>query len=420
MNHFCSHNGVLHAERVSLETIAEQVGTPVYVYSKATLEENWNAFRHALSVPPSAIRYAVKSNSNIAVLALMARNGSGFDIVSAGELARVIGAGGDPKKTIFSGVAKSRTEIETALRAGIYSLNVESSAELERISSIAKGLERAAPVSVRFNPNVDAATHPHISTGLREAKFGIAVDQAHEVIRKAARDPHLELIGVAVHIGSQITTMEPIVCAIEHVVELIEQLTTAGIEVHHLDLGGGLGVRYKDENPPSITDYCQTILETLDRLNCIVPISVEPGRAITSDSGILLTKVEYLKNSPTKNFAVVDAGMNDLIRPALYDAWMNIVAVRDQVEEEKVYDVVGPICETADVLGKNRTLGIRPDDLLAILNAGAYGATMSSNYNSRARTAEVLVNDTEFHVVRERETAEQMLQLESIPDSLTS
>lgn len=416
MTQFCYRDELLYAESVPLDQIASEVGTPTYVYSRAALESNWQEFESGLAGLDATIRYAVKSNSNLAVLALMAQLGSGFDIVSGGELERVIRAGGQAQKTIFSGVAKSQEEITQALLAGIYSINLESHAELLRVHEIARSLDRKAPISVRVNPNIDAHTHPYISTGLHENKFGVTMDEALDIFRYAAQQPHLEIVGIAVHIGSQITALEPIVETIDHVINLAEQLAVENISIRHLDLGGGLGVRYQDEKPPTITDYCNTVTLTVQSRNCRIPVSVEPGRAITANAGVLLCQVEYIKSSGNKNFAIVDGAMNDLMRPALYDAWMEIVPVQTNCEPKKIFDVVGPICESADFLGKQRSLAINPGDFIAVRTAGAYGAVMSSNYNSRPKPAEVLVDGDRFDTIRSRETVDEMLGTESIPE----
>ncbi len=420
MSSFSYQDDLLHAESVPLETIASKVGTPTYVYSQAALVQHWKEFHQGFSGAEAAIRYSVKSNSNLAVLALMARLGSGFDIVSGGELERVIRAGGKPQNTVFSGVGKTADEIQFALESGVYSINLESFSELTKIYEIAQSLGVTAPISVRVNPDIDAVTHPHISTGLREAKFGVTFEEALEIYRFAAKQKNLDVIGVAVHIGSQMTSLKPITEALERVIDFTEQLAAEGIDIRHLDLGGGLGVRYKDEEPPAISEYCEAILSVLKRRNCSFSISVEPGRAITANAGILLCRVEYIKSTERKNFAVIDGAMNDLIRPVLYDAWMEIVPVQPRSGEKKVYDVVGPVCETGDFLGKDRSLELSAGDLIAVLGAGAYGAVMSSNYNTRPRPAEVLVDGSDYFVIRSRETVDQMLSLEQIPSQLSS
>ena len=419
MKFFDYRDDLLHAEDVALPIIAESVGTPCYVYSQAALEENWRSFDEGLKGRDATIFYSVKANSNLAVLALMANLGSGFDIVSGGELQRVIRAGGRPEKTIFSGVGKSEEEIRMALEHGIFSLNLESDAELARIHEIASELGVTAPISIRVNPDVDAKTHPHISTGLREAKFGIPFGEARRIYQRAAKLDHINVLGIAVHIGSQITSLAPIVNALERIIDLAEKLASDGIKIQHLDLGGGLGVKYQDEQPPDIAQYCEAIGEALDRRNCRLSISVEPGRSVTAQAGIMLSKVEYIKKAEIKNFVIVDGAMNDLLRPVLYDAWMDIIPVAlggDRAEE--VYDVVGPVCETGDYLGLNRKLAVRSGDLIAVCGAGAYGAVMSSNYNSRPKPAEVMVSGDTFEQIRVRESIEHILDIEDIPNRL--
>ena len=419
MKFFDYRDDLLHAEDVALPIIAESVGTPCYVYSQAALEQNWRSFDEGLKGRDATIFYSVKANSNLAVLALMAKLGSGFDIVSGGELQRVIRAGGRPEKTIFSGVGKSEEEIRLALEHGIFSLNLESDAELARIHEIASKLGVTAPISIRVNPDVDAKTHPHISTGLREAKFGIPFGEARRIYQTAAKLDHINVLGIAVHIGSQITSLEPIVNALERIIDLAEELASDGIKIQHLDLGGGLGVKYQDEQPPDIAQYCEAIGEVLDRRNCRLSISVEPGRSITAQAGIMLSKVEYIKKAEIKNFAIVDGAMNDLLRPVLYDAWMDIIPVAlGGGRKEEVYDIVGPVCETGDYLGLNRKLAVRSGDLIAVCGAGAYGAVMSSNYNSRPKPAEVMVSGDTFEQIRARESIEQILALEDIPNRL--
>ena len=419
MKFFDYRDDLLHAEDVALPIIAESVGTPCYVYSQAALEQNWRSFDEGLKGRNATIFYSVKANSNLAVLALMAKLGSGFDIVSGGELQRVIRAGGRPEKTIFSGVGKSEEEIRLALEHGIFSLNLESDAELARIHEIASKLGVTAPISIRVNPDVDAKTHPHISTGLREAKFGIPFGEARRIYQTAAKLDHINVLGIAVHIGSQITSLEPIVNALERIIDLAEELASDGIKIQHLDLGGGLGVKYQDEQPPDIAQYCEAIGEVLDRRNCRLSISVEPGRSITAQAGIMLSKVEYIKKAEIKNFAIVDGAMNDLLRPVLYDAWMDIIPVAlGGGRKEEVYDIVGPVCETGDYLGLNRKLAVRSGDLIAVCGAGAYGAVMSSNYNSRPKPAEVMVSGDTFEQIRARESIEQILALEDIPNRL--
>jgi diaminopimelate decarboxylase len=414
MDSFAYQEGCLHAEQVDLQQLADQHGTPLYVYSRATLERHWHAFDRALGEHPHLVCYAVKANSNLAVLALLARLGSGFDIVSGGELARVIRAGGDPSKVVFSGVGKSSAEMEQALQAGIRCFNVESTAELVRLNEVAAAHGAIAPVSVRVNPDVDARTHPYISTGLKENKFGIDTGAALAVYQRAADAAHLQVAGIDCHIGSQLTEIAPFVDALDRVLELLGRIEAQGIVVHHLDLGGGLGVRYRDEHPPSPERYMRPIMARLANSN--KEILIEPGRAIAANAGLLLTRVQYLKESAHRNFAIVDAAMNDLIRPALYGAWQDIVPLRKRPNAVKVYDIVGPVCETGDFLGKDRRLSLAAGDLLAVRSAGAYGFTMSSNYNSRPRAAEILVDGAKAHVVRHRETVDSLFANETLPD----
>jgi diaminopimelate decarboxylase len=416
VDHFQRRDGLLYAEELPLGEIARRFGTPTYVYSRATLERHWHAFDEAFGTHPHLICYAVKANSNLAVLNLLARMGSGFDIVSGGELERVLRAGGDPKKTVFSGVGKSAAEMRRALEVGIRCFNVESEPELSRLNAVAGELGVVAPVSIRVNPDVDAKTHPYISTGLKENKFGIAIEHAEAIYREAAELPHLEVAGIDCHIGSQLTGLAPFLDALDRVLALAEQLTDSGIPVHHLDLGGGLGVRYRDEAPPQPAEWAGALLERLRGAR--YEVLVEPGRAIVANAGILLTRIEYLKTSEHKNFAVVDAAMNDLMRPALYGAWQEIVPVDERTDARALtYDVVGPVCETGDFLGKERSLAVREGDLLAIRSAGAYGFSMSSNYNTRPRAAEVMVDGDEAHLVRARENLDQLLAGEALlPD----
>jgi len=414
MDFFDYQSDRLFAEQVDLQELAATYGTPLYVYSRATLERHWNAFDQALGEHRHLVCYAVKANSNVAVLALLARLGSGFDIVSAGELARVLHAGGDPSKVVFSGVGKTLVEMEQALEAGIRCFNVESSAELKRLNEVAATHGVLAPVSLRVNPDVDANTHPYISTGLKENKFGIPVEYALDAYQQAADAGHLRIEGVDCHIGSQLTEISPFVDALDRVLELVQHIEDRGIEIHHLDLGGGLGVRYQNEHPPSPQQYVRPLMARLAKTS--KEILIEPGRAIAANAGILLTEVQYLKETEDKNFAIVDAAMNDLIRPALYSAWQDIIAVAPRPQPGTRYDVVGPVCETGDFLGKQRELSIRQGDLLAVRSAGAYGFTMSSNYNSRPRAAEILVDGEQAHLIRRRETLQELFSQESIPD----
>ncbi|QSA97240.1 diaminopimelate decarboxylase [Methylococcus sp. EFPC2] len=413
MDYFNYRDGVLHAEDVPLSAIAERHGTPTYVYSRATLERHWHAFDRAYAAKPHLICYAVKANSNLGLLNVLARLGSGFDIVSLGELERVLAAGGDPAKVVFSGVGKREDELRRALEVGIRCFNVEVAGELDRLNRIAGELGVKAPVSLRVNPDVDAQTHPYISTGLKENKFGIDIRAALDEYRRAADLPHLEVVGVDCHIGSQLTGTGPFLDALERVLLLVEQLREQGITLHHLDLGGGLGIRYREETPPEPAELATAVLERLADLP--YEILVEPGRAIVGNAGILLTRVEYLKSTPAKQFAIVDAAMNDLLRPSLYQAWQAILPVIEGgVGEAQTWDVVGPVCETGDFLGKERSLAIREGDLLAVRSAGAYGFSMSSNYNSRPRAAEVLVDGGTVHLVREREALSRLFEGETL------
>ena len=414
MDFFQYKNNQLMAENLPVKQLAEQFGTPLYVYSRATLERHWHAFNNAFGEHPHLVCFAVKSNPNIAILNVMAKLGSGFDIVSQGELERVLAAGGDAAKVVFSGVAKSRQEIARALEVNIRCFNVESEAELLRINQIAGEMGKIAPISLRVNPDVDAHTHPYISTGLKENKFGVSVEQAREVYKLANTLPNIKIVGMDCHIGSQLTELQPFLDAVDRLIVLMEQLKQDGIHLKHLDLGGGLGVTYTDEAPPHPTEYAKALWEKLSAFSEL-EIIVEPGRAITANAGILVTKVEYLKSNESRNFAIVDAGMNDMIRPALYQAYMNILEIdRTLAREEKIYDVVGPICETSDFLGKQRKLAIAEGDYLAQRSAGAYGASMSSNYNSRPRTAEVMVDGDKAYLIRRREALNELWQLESL------
>ena len=417
MDHFNYRDGVLYAEDVPLSRIAAEHGTPCYVYSKATLARHFRAYTEALGSHSHLICYAVKANSNLAVLGLLARLGAGFDIVSVGELERVLKAGGDPAKVVFSGVAKQAGEMARALEVGIKCFNVESRPELERLNAVAGELGKRAPVSLRVNPDVDAGTHPYISTGLKDNKFGIPVDEALEVYELAASLPHLDVVGMDCHIGSQLTETAPFMDALERLLVLMDRLRERGIELDHLDLGGGLGVPYRDEKPPQPFDYASQLLS---RLSCWeggekLTLLFEPGRSIAANAGVMLTRVEFLKPGETKNFAIVDAAMNDLIRPALYQAWQAIIPVDTrEARESALYDVVGPVCETSDFLGKERELAIAEGDLLAVRSAGAYGFVMASNYNSRPRPAELMVDGDACHVVRARERLESLWEGESL------
>jgi diaminopimelate decarboxylase len=412
MDYFNYRAGRLYAEDVELAAIAAIYGTPCYVYSRATIERHWRAFDQALSGQDHLVCYAVKANSNLAVLNVMARLGSGFDIVSVGELERVLRAGGDPAKIVFSGVGKRGDELRRALEVGIRCFNIESAEELERLNAVAGELRRRAPVSLRVNPDVDAKTHPYISTGLKDNKFGIDIVAAPELYARAGALPHIDIVGVDCHIGSQLTETAPFVAALERILALVDQLATRGIALEHLDIGGGLGITYNAETPPSPEAYAAALRERLRGRK--FSVLIEPGRAIVGNAGILLTRVEYLKRAPHKNFAIVDAGMNDLIRPALYGAWQAIVPVEERVGKVERYDVVGPVCETGDFLGRDRALCVAPGDLLAVRSAGAYGFSMSSTYNSRPRVAEVMVDGGEAYVVRGRESLDDLMRGESL------
>ena len=414
MDFFQYKNEQLYVEDLPVKQLAEEFGTPLYIYSRATLERHWHAFDSALGDHPHLICYAVKANSNIGILNVMAKLGSGFDIVSQGELERVLEAGGEASKVVFSGVAKSRAEIMRALEVGIRCFNVESVAELHHINQIAGEMGKIAPISLRVNPDVDAHTHPYISTGLKENKFGVSVDEAREVYKLAATLPHVKITGMDCHIGSQLTELQPFLDATDRLIRLIEQLKEDGITLKHLDLGGGLGVTYTDETPPHPSDYAAALLNKLKDYEDL-EIILEPGRAIAANAGILVAKVQYLKSNESRNFAITDTGMNDMIRPALYEAYMNIIEIDRTLEREKaIYDVVGPVCETSDFLGKQRELAIAEGDYIAQRSAGAYGASMSSNYNSRPRTAEVLVDGDKAHLIRRRESLSELWALESI------
>ena len=416
MDFFQYKNEQLYVEDLPVKQLAEEFGTPLYIYSRATLERHWHAFDSALGEHPHLICYAVKANSNIGILNVMAKLGSGFDIVSQGELERVLAAGGEASKVVFSGVAKSRAEIMRALEVGIRCFNVESVAELHHINQIAGEMGKVAPISLRVNPDVDAHTPPYISTGLKENKFGVSVDEAREVYKLAATLPHVKITGMDCHIGSQLTELQPFLDATDRLIRLMEQLKEDGIKLKHLDLGGGLGVTYTDETPPHPSDYATALLNKLKEYEDL-EIILEPGRAIAANAGILVAKVQYLKSNESRNFAITDTGMNDMIRPALYEAYMNIIEIDRTLGREKaIYDVVGPVCETSDFLGKQRELAIAEGDYIAQRSAGAYGASMSSNYNSRPRTAEVLVDGNKAHLIRRRENLSELWALESIAE----
>ena len=416
MDFFQYKNEQLYVEDLPVKQLSEEFGTPLYIYSRATLERHWHAFDSALGKHPHLICYAVKANSNIGILNVMAKLGSGFDIVSQGELERVLEAGGEASKVVFSGVAKSRAEIMRALEVGIRCFNVESIAELHHINQIAGEMGKIAPISLRVNPDVDAHTHPYISTGLKENKFGVSVDEAREVYKLAATLSHVKITGMDCHIGSQLTELQPFLDATDRLIRLMEQLKEDGITLKHLDLGGGLGVTYTDETPPHPSDYATALLNKLKDYEDL-EIILEPGRAIAANAGILVAKVQYLKTNESRNFAITDTGMNDMIRPALYEAYMNIIEIDRTLERERaIYDVVGPVCETSDFLGKQRELAIAEGDYIAQRSAGAYGASMSSNYNSRPRTAEVLVDGDKVHLIRRRENLSELWALESIAE----
>ena len=404
---FTRIHGVLHAEQCSLQQLAQQFGTPLYVYSKATLEKHYLDMDRAFGFIDHQICFAVKSNSNLAVLNVLSKLGAGFDIVTGGELARVLKAGGDPAKIVFSGLGKSEADIQKALQVGIACFNVESYAELDRIQKVAAQLGQKAPISLRVNPDVDAKTHPYISTGLKENKFGIPSDSVFETYQYAASLPNLDLIGIDCHIGSQLTETQPFVDALDRVIEMISTLKALGIQLKHIDIGGGLGVTYKDEVPPTVTEYANALNPALEKLG--LKVYMEPGRSISANAGVLLTKVDLLKPTNHRNFAIVDAAMNDLIRPALYEAWMDIQPVTPHSDvETQEWDIVGAICETGDFLGKARALAVQENDVLAVLGAGAYGFVMSSNYNSRGRAAEVMVDGNQAYLIRERESIESL------------
>jgi diaminopimelate decarboxylase len=425
MEHFTYQHGVLCAENLPLPEIAKQFGTPTYIYSKAALVENFSAYanackQHGRDENSALVCYSVKSNSNLAVLNLLSQLGSGFDIVSGGELLRVLAAGGNPRKIIFSGVGKTRDEIRLALSHDILCFNVESVSELHRLNTVAGEMNKQAAISLRVNPNVDAKTHPYISTGLKENKFGVAYDEALSIYRLAASMPHIKVAGIDCHIGSQLLDDAPLLEAVDKLIDLIDMLAKEGIVIHHLDIGGGIGINYDKDKPVKVGDYLSRLFARIDAWRTEkhnrTPIQVlfEPGRSIVGNAGILLTEVQYLKHSEVKNFAIVDAAMNDLMRPAMYEAWHGVAPVTQRSSTSKTYDVVGPVCESGDWLARSRELAIEEDDLLAIMSAGAYGMTMSSNYNTRGRAAEILVDGDKAHLIRQRETPEQLFALEQI------
>ncbi|MCP5015043.1 MAG: diaminopimelate decarboxylase [Ketobacter sp.] len=412
MSAFEYQNNELFVEQVAVNRIAEAVGTPCYIYSRTALEQQWQAFDQAFGDHPHLVCYAVKANSNLAVLNVLAKLGAGFDIVSQGELERVLRAGGDPAKVVFSGVGKLREEMLRALEVGVYCFNVESEAELEILNEVAGQAGKVAAISLRVNPDVDAQTHPYISTGLKENKFGIDIDRAVAVFERAAQLPNIKVSGIDCHIGSQLTTVTPFMDAMDRLLERIDQLAAQGIHIDHVDIGGGLGVRYRDEQPPAPSEYVSALLKKLgDRK---LKILMEPGRAIAANAGILVTEVLLLKSTEVKNFVVVDAAMNDLIRPSLYSAWQDIIPVTPRAGQGSACDIVGPVCETGDFLGKDRELCVEPGDRLAVCSAGAYGFVMSSNYNTRNRVAEVMADGNQFHIIRRRETYDDQFALESL------
>lgn len=411
MTQFAMKNGVLHAESVALPTLADQFGTPAYVYSRAALTESLREFQDVLGSHPAGsgalVCYAVKANSSLAVLNVFARMGAGFDIVSGGELQRVLAAGADPKKVVFSGVGKTAAEMKLALDTGIFCFNIESIPELERLNEVAGQCGQKAPISLRVNPNVDPKTHPYISTGLKEAKFGVAYDDALPLYRRAAALPNIQVAGIDCHIGSQLLDPSPFVEALDRILALVDQLASEGIHIHHLDLGGGLGIKYKaDQVEPTVASYLTPLLDKLQGRG--LQVVLEPGRRLVGNAGLLLTKIEYLKEGEGKNFAIIDAAMNDLMRPALYEAWHDINPVTPRNGTPRDYDVVGPVCETGDFLGQARPLCVQPGDLLAVMSAGAYGMAMASNYNTRPRAVEIMVDGEQVHVIRQRETVEQL------------
>ncbi len=412
MDYFNYRDDRLFAEDVAIEDIVKAHGSPCYIYSRATFERHWRAFDDALAAHDHLVCFAVKANSNIAVLNVLAKLGSGFDIVSGGELERVLAAGGDAAKVVFSGVGKTAAEMRRALEAGIRCFNVESEAELVLLNDVAAGMDMVAPISIRVNPDVDAKTHPYISTGLKENKFGIDINLAPDVYVRASELANIKIEGVDCHIGSQLTETRPFMDALDRVLILIDQLAGMDIHIHHLDLGGGLGIQYRDETPPLPEEYAKALSDKLKGRE--LQILIEPGRAIAGNAGVLITQVEFLKNNDEKHFAIVDAAMNDLMRPALYSAWQDIIPVTKKDGESQCYDLVGPICETGDFIGKDRDLVLATGDLLAVRSSGAYGFTMSSNYNSRPRVAEIMVDGDKVHVVRQRETIESLFENESI------
>ena len=414
MQPFQMKNGELYAENSPLSKIAADFGTPTYVYSKEALTSAFSRFSAGFEGTDHLVCFAVKSNPSLAILSLFAKLGAGFDIVSGGELARVIAAGGDPAKVVFSGVGKTESEIRSALEVNIFCFNVESASELERLNRVAGDMKKLAPVSLRVNPNVDAKTHPYISTGLKNNKFGVAYEEALSLYEAAAKMPNIVIHGVDCHIGSQLTELSPFLDALDRVLALVDQIEAVGIPIRHIDAGGGIGICYQDETPPEFSEYAQAM--RLKMASRKVKLVFEPGRALVGNAGALLTKVEYLKHTESKNFAIVDAAMNDLMRPALYDAYHDIVSVKPSEVESQVYEIVGPVCESGDFLGHDRQLALRQDDLLAILSAGAYGMSMSSNYNTRPRAAEVMVDGDQVYEIRKREKVADLFALERVLD----
>ena len=415
MNLFNYQHGVLHAEKLQLDTIANRFGTPCYVYSRTALANAFEQFQSGFKNTNHLICFAVKSNPNLAILNLFAKLGAGFDIVSGGELARVLAAGGDPAKIVFSGVGKTVIEMRAALTANIFCFNVESASELIRLNEVASNMSKVAPVSLRVNPDVDAKTHPYISTGLKNNKFGIAFEEAFALYNQAAAMSNIAIHGIDCHIGSQITEITPFIDALDRIIGLVDELKVAGIHINHIDVGGGIGICYADETPPAFNTYAEAILEKIGQRN--VKLVFEPGRALVGNAGVLLTKVEYLKHTESKSFAIVDAAMNDLMRPALYDAYHEILAVEPASNSDtKVYEIVGPVCESGDFLGHDRSLSLKEGDLLAIMSAGAYGMSMASNYNTRPRAAEVMVNGDKVHLIRQREQISDLFSLEKLLD----
>lgn len=411
MDPFSYRDGELFAEELPVTQLAERFGTPLYLYSRDALETHYHAFDDAFGEHPHRVCYAVKANSNLAVLQVLAQAGAGFDIVSGGELERVLRAGGEPRNIVFSGVGKTAGEMADALKVGIHCFNVESAAELELLNLVAGELDRVAPIAIRVNPDVDAQTHPYISTGLKENKFGVDIQKAPALYQRAAELPHIKVLGIDCHIGSQLTRLAPFEDALERVLKLFGDLQALGIEIHHLDLGGGLGVTYQDEAPPARSDYVQALLKHIPG---DLPVHIEPGRSIAANAGLFITQVLFLKPTEHRNFAVVDGAMNDLIRPSLYSAWQEIVPVKPHDADCRDWDIVGPVCETGDFLGKDRALALEPGDYLAVRSAGAYGFVMASNYNSRNRPAEVMVDGDQAFLVRARETVDEQLRLETL------